>query len=68
MFSRSAFFLYSNDERAAVRALHPEWNVGMVAKQLSDQWKVLDPQRKAKYERGAVKDKERYMKVSPIIN
>lgn len=35
----------------------------MVAKKLSEQWKVLDPQRKAKYDRGAVKDKERYMKV-----
>uniref|UniRef100_UPI00397F8C71 HMG-box domain-containing protein n=1 Tax=Salmonella sp. s54395 TaxID=3159664 RepID=UPI00397F8C71 len=48
------FFLYSNDERAAVRANHADWNVGMVAKKLSEQWKVLDPERKAKYDRGVI--------------
>ncbi|WP_411025487.1 hypothetical protein, partial [Salmonella sp. s55004] len=58
----SAFFLFSNDERAKVRAQHPEWNVGLVAKQLSVQWRAIDPTLKAKYDQGAVNDKERYQK------
>ncbi|XP_033121773.1 high mobility group protein B1-like, partial [Anneissia japonica] len=58
----SAFFLYSQDERAGVRGKHPDWNVALVAKELADMWKKITPAQKAVYEKSAAKEKERYLK------
>ena len=63
LVARSAFFLYSNDERAKVRAEHPTYGVGQVAKQLAEQWRNVSASTKAKYEKEAAEDKKRYAKV-----
>ena len=65
--TRSAFFLYSNDERAKVRAEHPTYGVGQVAKQLAEQWRNVSASTKAKYDKEAVEDKKRYEKVCQCI-
>jgi hypothetical protein len=54
----SAFFCFSNEERAKVKAKNPGYSVGDVAKELGKRWEVC-PNR-AKYEALAAKDKERY--------
>ena len=46
----TAFFAFSADERASVKAENPTFKVGEVAKALGERWASLDPERKAKYE------------------
>ncbi|XP_071951731.1 high mobility group protein 1 homolog [Antedon mediterranea] len=58
----SAFFLFSQDERAGVREIHPDWNVASVAKELAIKWRSITPARKASYDKDAQRDKERYLK------
>lgn len=54
----SAFFFFCEVERPKVRAKHPDWKVGDVAKELGKMWEAAS--KKDVYERLASKDKERY--------
>ncbi|CAF0808530.1 unnamed protein product [Brachionus calyciflorus] len=60
--SLSAFFLFCADERAGVKALHPSYSVGEVAKDLGEKWNKIAPEIKAKYEAKAAQEKQRYEK------
>jgi len=57
----SAFFLFSRDERAAIKQVHPDWGVGQIAQQLAKMWKTVTGAQRAKYDQEAARDKERYM-------
>jgi hypothetical protein len=54
----SAFFFFCGEERAGVRAIHPTFGVGDVAKSLGKMWEVCP--NKPKFEAMAAKDKKRY--------
>lgn len=54
----SAFFCFCNDERPKVKAQHPGYSVGDIAKELGKRWEGCT--NKSKYEAIAAKDKERY--------
>jgi hypothetical protein len=56
----TAFFMFSNDERAGVREQSPDLTLGQVAKELGVRWKNLDAGTKADYEREAKAAKEKY--------
>jgi len=56
----SGFFFFCNEERSKVKAIHPSYGVGDVAKELGKRWEVCP--NKPKFEAMAVKDKERYEK------
>lgn len=58
----SAFFLYSNDIRATVRAENPEAKFGDIAKIISKQYKALTEKEMAVYTKKAIADKERYVR------
>lgn len=58
----SAFFFFCEEKRPAVRAEHPDWKVGDIAKELGRQWELC--QCKNKYEGQAIADKSRYERVS----
>lgn len=60
--SLSAFFWFSNDERAKVKNQNPEYGVGDIAKELGRRWADAEPEVKGKYEALADKDKARYEK------
>jgi len=60
---RSAFFCFCNDERPKVKAAHPNYTVGEIAKELGRRWETCS--NKSKYEALAAKDKARYEQVSP---
>jgi hypothetical protein len=56
----SAFFLFCQDERPAVKALYPNYSVGEAAKELGERWNKVPADVKAKYEAKAAQDKLRY--------
>jgi len=56
----SAFFVFSNEKRAAIAKAHPAWKVGEVAADLGRQWREMNAGAKKKYEDVAAKDKARY--------
>lgn len=58
----SAFFLFSRDERGAIKQEHKDWSVGKIAQQLAAIWKTITPATKAKYDAEAAREKERYLK------
>jgi len=58
--SLSAFFWFSNDERARIKSLNPEYRIGDVAKELGRLWAQIDPSVKQKYEAMSERDKARY--------
>jgi len=59
----TAFFWFSQDERANVKADNPDAKgLGGVAKVLGRLWQDMDPQRKKRYEELAQKDRARYDK------
>ncbi|XP_078683532.1 high mobility group protein DSP1-like [Branchiostoma floridae x Branchiostoma belcheri] len=58
----SAFFMYCADARPKVRAAHPDFQVGEIAKILGKQWKAISEAEKAKYEKKAQTEKARYQK------
>lgn len=58
----SAFFLFCADERPAVKAAHPEFSVGDVAKEMGEKWSKVSAEAKAKYEASAAIEKQRYEK------
>lgn len=56
----SAFFLYSCGNRAQVKEENPEAKFGDIAKIISTQFKALNDRERAKWDKKAVEDKERY--------
>jgi hypothetical protein len=54
----SAFFCFCNEERPKVKAAHPSYTVGDIAKELGKRWESC-PNR-SKFEAIAAKDKQRY--------
>jgi len=56
----SAFFLYSNANRARIKEENPGIAFGKVAQLLSKEFKKLDPDERAEWNDAATKDKERY--------
>ncbi len=58
----SAFFLFCHDERPGVKAIHPNYGVGDVAKELGERWNKVTPDIKQKYEAKAQLEKGRYEK------
>jgi len=59
--SMSAFFWFAQDERPKVRASHPNYAVGDIAKELGRRWADAAPKIKSIYEGKAEKDRERYI-------
>lgn len=57
---------FCNDERGNVKAAHPEYTVGDIAKDLGRKWSEADEATKSKYEAMAEKDKARYERVSKL--
>ena len=58
----SAFFIFCQDERPAVKEAHPTYSVGDVAKDLGEKWNKIAPEVKQKYEAKAQIEKGRYEK------
>jgi len=56
----SAFFLFSNEKRAAVKADHPDASIGDVGKKLGEMWRVLGDVDKRTYEEAAKRAKDRF--------
>lgn len=56
----SAFFLFCQDERPAVKAVYPNYSVGEAAKELGERWNKVSAEVKSKYEAKAAQDKARY--------
>lgn len=59
--NQSAFFLYSNANRARIKEENPGIAFGEVAKLMSEEFKNLSAAERAKYDRLAEADKQRYM-------
>lgn len=57
----SAYFLYSNANRARIQAENPDAKFGDIAKLISAEFKSLTDKEKKKWDKKAVKDKERYL-------
>lgn len=58
----SAFFLYSNANRARIKEENPGIKFGQVAKLLSEEFKQISESERAKYDKLAQADKERYQR------
>jgi high mobility group protein B1 len=56
----SAFFLFCQDERPAVKAIYPTYSVGEAAKELGERWAKVSAEAKKKYEAKAAVDKQKY--------
>lgn len=54
----SAFFIFCNEERPVVRAKHPGWTVGEVAKELGKRWEQVSD--RSRFEKMAAEEKKRY--------
>lgn len=63
----SAFFLFSRDERGAIKQEHKDWSVGKIAQALAAIWKTISPADKAKYDAEAAQEKQRYMREMAIF-
>uniref|UniRef100_A0A0D6QSG3 HMG box domain-containing protein n=1 Tax=Araucaria cunninghamii TaxID=56994 RepID=A0A0D6QSG3_ARACU len=56
----SAYMFYANDNRDRVRAENAGITFGQVGKILGEEWKSLTDAQKAKYQKQAEDDKQRY--------
>jgi len=56
----SAFFLYSNANRARIREENPGTPFGQIAKLLSAEFKSISAEERKKWDKEAAKDKKRY--------
>jgi len=56
------FMMFSNDERIKVRAVNPNLGVGEIGKELGRRWAVADQECRAKYNKQAEDDKERFLR------
>jgi hypothetical protein len=64
----SAFFLYSNANRAEVKTNNPEASFGDIAKIISKEFKALAEKDRKKWDKKAAKDKERYQEAMVVYN
>jgi hypothetical protein len=58
----TAFMYYSQERRKELKKSEPNISFGGVAKKIGGEWKKLNDSKKSKFEKMAVKDKERYLK------
>jgi len=58
----SAYFLFSIDEQKKMKAENPSLHFTQCTKKCGELWKTVDEATKAKYEKKAAEDKERYTK------
>jgi structure-specific recognition protein 1 len=58
----TSFIYFSNAKRGEIKAQHPEFSIGDVAKELGLLWKAVTPQDKEPYEAMAREDKLRYQR------
>ena len=56
----SAFMYFSRDNRDKVKSDNPDITFGELGKELGQRWRALSDKEKAKYQKMAEKDKERY--------
>jgi len=56
----NAYFMFCNDERASVKAVHSEFTPSEISKELGRRWGEVDAATKQKYESMAQNDKARY--------
>ena len=56
----SAYILFGNDARAAIKAEHPDWPPTEVIKEIGNRWKTLPAEEKSVYEDMQRADKKRY--------
>ena len=69
LFLRSAYFLFSNKNREAVKIeLGGTAKITEIASALGQKWRGMTDKDKAPYEALAVKDKERYQKDMQVYN
>jgi hypothetical protein len=64
----SAYFLYSNANRASIKERNPEATFGGIAKLISVEFKALTAKERKKWDDQAVIDKERYVKAMRDYN
>mmetsp|Transcript_61309 Transcript_61309/g.150063 ORF Transcript_61309/g.150063 Transcript_61309/m.150063 type:complete len:355 (-) Transcript_61309:430-1494(-) len=57
---RTAYFIFTDERRKEVAAMHPGQPVSVVAKVLGQEWKAMDDETKAKYQERSVAEKEKY--------
>jgi len=57
----SAYFLYSNANRARIQRENPDAKFGDIAKLISEEFKTISDKERKKWEKKAAKDKERYL-------
>jgi hypothetical protein len=62
----SAYFLFSQEIRPSIREENPQATFGEIAKLISAKFKLLDTEERAKYDKLAVEDKERYQKAMRV--
>jgi hypothetical protein len=60
----SGFFFFCSDERAAVKAKHPNFSVGEIGKELGLRWGKVSAADKAKFNAKALADRARYERES----
>lgn len=63
---RSAFFIFCSEKRPQVKALHPGFGIGDIAKKLGEMWNNTSSEEKLPYEKKASKLKEKYEKVKKL--
>lgn len=56
----SAYFLYGQVRRPELKAEHPEFKLGDLAKQMGEEWRNMSDERKKPYQDEAVELKEQY--------
>jgi len=64
----SAYFLYSIEARPVVKEENPEATFGEIARIISAKFKGLSDSEKAKWEKKAAEDKERYQREMEAYN
>lgn len=64
----TAFIIYCNDHRDALKKQSPDLTFGELAKEHGKRWKELSPAKKAEFEKRAKADKDRYEKDMAAYN
>lgn len=58
----TAYFVFSNEVRAQIKAEHPDFAVTQISKETANRWRTLTAEEKAPYEEKSKLDKERYQR------
>ena len=56
----TAYFHYIKHRRHAVVSSHPEYKLGTISKVIAKEWRELEQEAKAKWQKVAEEDKKRY--------